>query len=101
MPEHLEKRTELSAKTLIREAGRQSEALRTISKWRALAMAVAANGAVLIYGGAVHVSMRVPLLVSGVLLMAIGLAAAILCDMGIRNGRKNVEKILDAADRRN
>ncbi|MBR6155913.1 MAG: hypothetical protein IKQ27_03070 [Lachnospiraceae bacterium] len=26
-----------------------------------------------------------------------GMAAAILCDMGIRNGRRNVEKILDAA----
>ena len=28
---------------------------------------------------------------------ALGMAAAILCDMGIRNGRRKVEKILDAA----
>ena len=39
-----------------------------------------------------------PLIAVGAVITALGLAAAVLCDMGIRNGRKNVEKILDAAE---
>jgi hypothetical protein len=39
------------------------------------------------------------LIAIGTVIVAAGMAAAILCDMGIRNGRRNVEKILDAAQR--
>lgn len=77
----------------------QSEALKSISRWRAAAYIIAAIGAALIYGGVVRQTMRIPLIAIGAVLTAVGLAAAILCDLGIRNGRKNVEKILDAAEK--
>lgn len=83
---------------LLEEARRQSQALKSISRWRSAAFIIAAVGAVLIYGGVVRESLRTPLIAAGAVITALGLAAAILCDMGIRNGRKNVEKILDAAE---
>lgn len=84
---------------LLEEAKRQSEALKTISRWRSIAFTAAAVGAALIYGGVVRPDMRIVLVAVGAVVVALGLAAAVLCDMGIRNGRKNVEKILNAAER--
>ena len=89
----------MSAKELIEEAKRQSEALKTISKWRAAGFVLAAAGAALIYGGLHRTTLRVPVLAAGGIMAAAGLAAAVLCDLGIRNGRKNIEKILEAAER--
>jgi hypothetical protein len=60
---------------------------------------VAAVGAVLLYNGLTGAGRSIPLIAIGTVIVAAGMAAAILCDMGIRNGRRNVEKILDAAQR--
>ena len=57
----------------------------------------AAVGAVLLYSGLTGAGRSIPLIAFGTVIVAAGMAAAILCDMGIRNGRRNVEKILDAA----
>ena len=87
----------LSAGQLMQEAKRQSEALKMISRWRTIGFVVAAVGAVLLYNGLTGAGRSIPLIVLGTVVVAVGMAAAILCDMGIRNGRRNVEKILDAA----
>ena len=87
----------LSAGQLMQEAKRQSEALKMIGRWRTIGFVVAAVGAVLLYNGLTGVGRSIPLIVLGTVVVAVGMAAAILCDMGIRNGRRNVEKILDAA----
>ena len=89
----------LSAGQLMQEAKRQSEALKMIGRWRTIGFVVAAVGAVLLYNGLTGGGRSIPLIVFGTVVVAIGMAAAILCDMGIRNGRRNVEKILDAAQR--
>lgn len=95
-----EKKAAPSRAALVEEAKKQSAALKTIGKWRRWAMVIAGIGAVLIYGGLTHSPQWVPLTVVGAAVTILGLMAAIACDMGIRNGRKNVEKILDAADRK-
>lgn len=89
----------MSAKELIEEAKRQSEALKTISKWRATGFVLAAAGAALLYGGLHRSTLRIPFLAAGGIMAAAGLAVAVLCDLGIRNGRKNIEHILEAAER--
>ena len=80
-------RTGLSAGQLMQEAKQQSQALKTIGRWRTL------------YNGLTGAGRSIPLIAIGTVIVAAGMAAAILCDMGIRNGRRNVEKILDAAQR--
>ena len=98
MPDQSVKSNTDSPGMLLEEARRQSEALKSISKWRSTAFLIAAVGVALIYGGIVREAFRTPLIAVGAVITALGLAAAVLCDMGIRNGRKNVEKILDAAE---
>ena len=90
-------RTALSSGQLMQEAKRQSDALKMIGRWRTIGFVAAAVGAVLLYNGLTGASRNIPLIVLGTVIVAIGMTAAILCDMGIRNGRRNVEKILDAA----
>lgn len=90
-------RTALSAGELMQEAKRQSQALKMISRWRTIGFVAAAVGAVLLYSGLTGAGRSIPLIAFGTVIVAAGMAAAILCDMGIRNGRRNVEKILDAA----
>ena len=90
-------RTALSAGELMQEAKRQSQALKMISRWRTIGFVAAAVGAVLLYSGLTGAGRNIPLIALGTVIVAAGMAAAILCDMGIRNGRRNVEKILDAA----
>ena len=91
--------TGLSAGQLMQEAKQQSQALKTIGRWRTIGFVVAAVGAVLLYNGLTGAGRSIPLIAFGTVVVAVGMAAAILCDMGIRNGRRNVEKILDAAQR--
>ena len=90
-------RTALSAGELMQEAKRQSQALKMIGRWRTIGFVAAAVGAVLLYNGLTGADRSIPLIALGTVIVAVGMAAAILCDMGIRNGRRNVEKILDAA----
>lgn len=94
---HSSARTALSAGELMQEAKRQSQALKMISRWRTIGFVAAAVGAVLLYSGLTGAGRSIPLIAFGTVIVAAGMAAAILCDMGIRNGRRNVEKILDAA----
>ena len=94
---HSSARTALSAGELMQEAKRQSRAPKMISRWRTIGFVAAAVGAVLLYSGLTGAGRSIPLIAFGTVIVAAGMAAAILCDMGIRNGRRNVEKILDAA----
>ena len=60
----------MSAKELIEEAKRQSEALKTISKWRAAGFVLAAAGAALLYGGLHRSTLRIPFLAAGGIMAA-------------------------------
>lgn len=87
----------LSATELIEEAKRQSTALKMIGRWRTIGFIISAVGALLLYRGVSAGGGNLVLTVVGLVIAAGGLTAAVLCDLGIRNGRRNVEKILKAA----
>ena len=87
----------LSATELIEEAKRQSTALKMIGRWRTIGFIISAVGALLLYRGVSAGGGNMVLTVVGLVIAAGGLTAAVLCDLGIRNGRRNVEKILKAA----
>jgi hypothetical protein len=46
-------------------------------------------------GNAQH---RIAIGVTGVIVLLIGVAFAVVCNLGIRTGRENVERILNAAE---
>ena len=93
---------ELSKKELLEEAKKQSEALERISRWRTYSMVLSALGVAVAYmgftGSAKH---HIAIGAAGIVVLLIGMAFAIVCNLGIRTGRENVERILNAAEREN
>lgn len=84
--------------TLIKEARQQSTALRRIAKWRSAAMLMAAIGVLFLYRGFSGDGINFISSVIGISLVIIGTVLAVIFNIGIHNGRNNVEKILDAAE---
>lgn len=86
-------------KALIKEAQMQSEALTRIAHWRTAAMFLAALGVVFAWLGFSRSSVHVIAGVLGVLMTVISFLLAVVFNIGIRNGNRNVQKILDAAEK--
>ena len=80
---------------LIREAEMQMKALKTIGMWRTTALAVSASGVLLGYAGFSGMVAKYYGWI-GVVLAVIGLIIAMIIHRGIENGRRNVQKILNA-----
>lgn len=92
---------ELSKKELLEEAKKQSEALERISRWRTYSMVLSAIGVVVAYMGFTgSAKYRIAIGVAGIAILLIGMAFAIICNLGIRTGRENVERILNAAEKK-
>lgn len=87
---------EAEKKKMSKEAEMQMEALRKIHRWRTIALAVSAVGVALVYGGFAGTAENLFLGICGIAFMAAGMACAIILNLGLKNGRRNVEKILDA-----
>lgn len=82
--------------SLIREAERQTEALKQISSWRTMATGVSTIGAALIYAG--FIGSHHPVIgIGGAAFLLLGMCGAVIFNLGLKNGRRNVEKILRAA----
>lgn len=80
---------------LVKEAAKQTEALKRISSWRSMAVGVSTVGAALVYAGFIG-GHHVALGLGGAMTLMLGLGAAVVLNLGLRNGRRNVEKILQA-----
>lgn len=91
---------ELNRKELINEAEMQSKALKMISRWRAGAMLIASVGILLAYVGFSASPSNLFLGIAGIVVVLAGALAAVTLNVGIHNGRENVEKLLDAASAR-
>ena len=91
----------ISKKELLEEAKKQSEALKRISRWRTYSMVLSAIGVAVAYMGFTGSNYPVAVGAAGVLLILAGLVLAVICNLAIRAGRDNVEKILDAAEKSN
>ena len=91
--------SQLTKQELLEEAKKQSEALERISRWRTYAMVLSAIGVAAAYMGFTGNQNRIAIGVTGVVLIVVGVAFAVICNLGIRTGRDNVEKILNAAEK--
>lgn len=87
----------LNRKELIVEAEMQSKALKTISKWRAAALLIASIGVLVAYFGFTASPLNLFCGILGVVILLAGAFCAVTLNVGIHNGRENVEKLLDAA----
>ena len=90
---------QLTKQELLEEAKKQSEALARISRWRTYSMVLAAIGVAVVYMGFTGNQHKVAIGVTGIVLIVAGTAFAIICNLGIRTGRDNVERILNAAEK--
>lgn len=83
-------------KRMVKEAEMQLEALKKINKWRLYAIAFSTIGVALTYAGMAGDSRHLCLGILGIILIILGITAAFLLNLGLRNGRRNIEKILSA-----
>lgn len=80
---------------LSREAQMQMNALKKISRWRTIAIALSTLGAALIYAGFAGADCNLFLGIPGIIVILLGAVSAIILNLGIKNGRRNVEKMIN------
>lgn len=85
----------MEKENLVKEARMQLKALKKINLWKKLAIAVSAIGVAVAYGGLSGATPHLFPGISGIFLMVIGILAAAVLNLGLRNGRRNVEKIIN------
>lgn len=88
----------LEKENLISETKMQTAALRRINTWKKLAIIVSAVGVAVAYAGFSGTPSHLFLGILGIFLTIVGFAAAALFNLGIKNGRRNVEKMICAID---
>lgn len=86
-------------KQLSQEAGLQMKALKKISRWKTNALAVSAVGVALAYAGFAGEKVGLFFGIPGVILILLGASGAVVFHLGLKNGRRNVEKILNLLDK--
>ena len=80
---------------LSREAEMQISALKKISIWKIIAIAFSTIGVALTYAGMAGQNQNIFLGIFGIILMIVSAGCAIVLNLGLKNGRRNVEKILN------
>lgn len=80
---------------LSQEAELQMKALARISRWKTAALFISAVGAAFVYAGFAGIQRNLFLGIPGILLTAAGFGSAAVFNLGLKNGRRNVEKILN------
>lgn len=88
-------------KILTTEAQMQLFALKKISIWRSIAIAVSTLGTAITYAGLAGTNRHLFLGILGVIIILLGLGCALVFNLGIRNGRRNVEKMLKVLEEGN
>ena len=83
---------------LIDEASKQMKALKTIGHWRSIAVMISAIGIMLTYTGFASRPVNIIAAVAGSAILILSVLSAMVMTIGIRSGRMNVEKILEAAE---
>ena len=80
---------------LSKEAGQQINALKKISRWRTIAIAVSTIGVALAYAGIAGTDQNLFFGIFGIILAIVSIGCAVFINLGLKNGRRNVEKILN------
>ena len=90
--------TKAEKEAWLKEAKMQMQAIATLEKYNMASLATAGVGAALCYF-AVTAANRNPLFIVCSLMLAIfGAVSSMVLNLGIRNGKRNVEKILNAVE---
>ena len=82
-------------RNLSNEARMQITALKRIYHWRTASLAISAIGVALTYAGMAGANRNLFLGISGIIIIVLCTITAIILNLGVRNGKRNVEKILD------
>lgn len=90
----------IEKKRMMREAELQMEALKKINVWKLIAIAFSTIGVAVTYAGLAGQSRHIFLGILGIVIILVSMLAALLLNLGLRNGRKNVEKILNIVDKK-
>lgn len=83
---------------LSQEARMQMNALRQIGWWKTIALGVSAIGVAFAWAGYAGSQGNLFLGISGIILAALGTGSAAVFNLGLKNGRRNVEKMLNLLD---
>lgn len=90
--------TKAEKEAWLKEAKMQMQAIATLEKYNMASLATAGVGAAMCYFG-VTAANRNPLFIVCSLILAIfGAVSSMVLNLGIRNGKRNVEKILNAVE---
>lgn len=88
----------LEKETLAMEAKMQMTALKKINVWKKIAMIISAIGVAVAYAGMSGTPSHLFLGILGIFLIIVGFVAAAVLNLGLKNGRRNVEKMILALD---
>lgn len=86
-------------KRLSKEAEMQVKALKKINQWKNIAVAISAIGVAITYAGMASAERNTFLGILGIIVIVVGIVSAIVINLGLKNGRRNVEKILNVLDK--
>ena len=89
----------IEKESLLTEAKMQIKALKKINEWKRLAMIVSTIGIAVAYAGIAGNPSHLFLGVLGIFLTLAGAGAAIVTNLGLKNGRRNVEKMIHVIDK--
>lgn len=84
----------LEKETLAIEAKMQMTALKKINVWKKIAMIISAIGVAVAYAGMSGTPSHLFLGILGIFLIIMGFVAAAVLNLGLKNGRRNVEKMI-------
>ena len=79
---------------LSNETHMQLKALKKIEVWKNIAVALSTLGVALTYAGMAGNSRNLFLGIPGVIIILAGLISALILNLGLKNGRRNVKKML-------
>jgi len=82
----------------LKEAGMQMKAIATLEKYNMASLAVAGVGAALCYFTFRAQDKNIAYIICSLLLALLGGVGSMILSVGIRNGKRNVEKILNAVE---
>lgn len=88
----------LEKDSLLTEAKMQLKALRKINEWKRLAIIVTTIGVAVAYAGIAGTPSHLFLGILGIFLTLAGAGAAVVTNLGLKSGKRNVEKIIHVID---
>lgn len=88
----------LEKDSLLTEAKMQLKALRKINEWKRLAIIVTTIGVAVAYAGIEGTPSHLFLGILGIFLTLAGAGAAVVTNLGLKSGKRNVEKIIHVID---